>query len=307
MTEEQITNENNEAEISENNESTIKKHRSPNYPFIGLEAAIERAGALQKIAGVHPIRVTTAWETWEYKKGAGNQIVAALDAYGLIEVEGIADRRQIKLTTEARKILSNHSETPKLLKDSALKPDLHREIWEHFDGALPPNDRVVREYLEFDRNFNPNYVDKFIEQFRATLAFANVTESDKIDNEKVSVINKISEGGKSEMSQETEVIKRNLALPEGRIFKASIEVLANGTLDVIFAGSMNGTTVSLLKDIYDIKEKYEPKLQPQIQTKPNAVNIITTPPLLESGDEDSFDLYKLPVQKSIAESADDDS
>ncbi len=283
MTEEQITNENDEVEINESGEFTVKKHRSPNYPFIGLEAAIERASALQKIAGVHPVRVTTAWETWEYKKGSGNQIVAALDAYGLIEVEGIADRRQIKLTTEARKILSNHSDTPKLLKDAALKPDLHREIWEHFDSVLPPNDRVIREYLEFERNFNPNYVDKFIEQFRATLAFANVTESDKLDVVNEVEINSDGKGGSGVMVERIETPEKNLALPEGRIFKASIEVLANGALDVIFAGSMNGTTVSLLKDIYDIKEKYESKVEAKTQSLQNET-ITRNLPLLESGE-----------------------
>lgn len=287
MTEERITNENDEAEINESGEFTVKKHRSPNYPFIGLEAALERTSALQKVAGVHPIRVTTAWDTWEYKKGAGNQVVAALDAYKLISIEGgIADTRQIKLTLEARKILDYTSERGSLLKEAALSPLLHKEIWEYFNGDLPPNDKVIREYLVYQRNFNPSYVDKFIEQFRVTLAFANVTKSDKIDVVgECQINNDGNKGGSVEVVDETEIIRRNVALPEGRIFKASIEVLADGTLDVIFAGSMNSRTIALLKDIYDIKEKYEPKTEQQLIT-PSRVEISDSLPLLESGDRE---------------------
>ncbi len=285
MTEEQITNENEESETSENGESTIKKHRSPNYPYIGLEAAIERTSELQKEAGVHPIRVTTAWETWNYKKGSGNQIVAALDAYGLISVEsGIADTRQIKLTLEARKILDNISERGALLRTAALSPILHKEIWEYFNGDLPPKDSVIREYLVYQKNFNPAYVDKFIEQFRATLAFANVTKSDKVDIvEKAEINSDDGQVGGKEMIVAEEVRKVN-ELPAGKIFKASIEVSANGMLDVIFAGSMNGVTVSLLKDIYDIKERYERKsVQPEKIELPAASNVS----LLESGEQAS--------------------
>lgn len=271
MNEEQITDGNDEANTDESGESTIKKHRSPNYPYIGLEVAIERVSELQKVAGVHPLRVTTAWETWDYKKGAGNQIVAALDAYELISVEsGIAENRQIKLTLEARKILDNSSERDELLKAAVLSPLLHKEIWEYFNGDLPPNDKVISEYLKYQRNFNPAYVDKFIEQFRSSLAFANVTKSDKTQTNGVSESDSTQENigainaNKGGIMDSGNKMTQTIVLPTDKIFKASIEVCANGTLDVIFAGNMNGLTVSLLKDIYEIKERYEPKtLQPE--------------------------------------------
>lgn len=288
MTEEQA-NGNDEVETNECDESTIKKHRSPNYPNIGLEAAIERASELQKIAGVHPVRVTTAWETWGYKRGSGNQIVAALDAYGLISIEsGISDNRQIKLTMEARKILDNTSERSELLKTAALAPLLHKEIWDNFNGDLPPNDKVISEYLKYQRNFNPAYVDKFIEQFRATLAFANVTKSDKINS--VSNIETNNERTQENLGNDSkggnemdsgEKIRQAMTLPQGVIFRASIEVFANGALDVVFAGSMNAQTVTLLKEIYDIKEKNEAKML-QSNTAENAP--VRDIQLLESGE-----------------------
>lgn len=284
MTEEQEVITENE-EKSGSGDDTIKKHRSPNYPYIGLETALLRASDLQRVSGIHPVRVTTAWDTWDYKKGAGNQIVAALDAYGLIQVEsGVADNRLIKLTMDARKILDNTSERPELLKKSALSPVLHQEIWDYFKGDLPPANSVIREYLVYQRNFNPSYVDKFIEQFRECLAFANVTKSDKIDSAIATNDDRKQEdnfpendgkGGSSQVNKEGQQLSQTTTLPEGRIFKASIEVFENGKLDVVFAGSLNSVTVSLLKDIYDIKEKYEPKV---IETKKE-----TDLPLLENG------------------------
>ncbi len=161
-----------------------QKHRSPNYPYIGLEDALARTNELVRVAGISPIRITTAREVWSYKKGTGNQVVAALDAYKLVNVEGVAEDRMLKITTEARKILDSTSDSPELLKQSALAPTIHTEIWEHYQGVLPPDNRVLREYLVYTKGFNPAYVEKFIEQFRASLAFANVTESDKIAGKK---------------------------------------------------------------------------------------------------------------------------
>jgi hypothetical protein len=289
MTEDQKINESEEPESSENGDSTTKKHRSPNYPFIGLESALERARELQKVAGVHPVRVTTAWETWNYKKGGGNQVVAALDAYGLISIEsGIADSRQIKLTLEARKILDETSERGILLKTAALSPLLHKEIWEYFEGDLPPNDKVIREYLVYQRNFNPSYVDKFIEQFKETLVFAKVSKNDKINAVDGSNTNSeqastnLTDTNKLSSMDSGEQVRQAMALPAGRIFKASIEVFENGKLDVIFAGSMNRFTVGLLQDIYDIVEKHDPQVgEPQKEIS------VGNPPLLKSGEENT--------------------
>src|SRR5688572_19657974 len=83
------------------------KHRSPNYPAIGLEKAIERADEVKKAAGRNAMPVTVAHSTWGYKKGAGDQIVAALRAFGFVDVTGEGDKRQMKLTESAWRIIGN--------------------------------------------------------------------------------------------------------------------------------------------------------------------------------------------------------
>ena len=157
----------------------VPKRRSPNYPAIGLEKALERAQTLQAHARHHWMPVTVAHSLWNYK---GDQIVAALKSFGLLEVQGEKENRQVRVTNEARRILGGAPDRDALLKTAALKPDLHKEIWEKYE-ADPPADAIIREYLRWERNFNEDFVDSFIAQFRGTIAYAKLNLSDKIRNE----------------------------------------------------------------------------------------------------------------------------
>lgn len=161
-----------------------KRLRSPNYPAIGLEMALERAQTIQAQAGNHFIPVTVAHTLWDYKKGVGDQTVAALKAFGLVEVQGEKEKRQIRLTDGARRMLGNAPDRSQLLKAAALKPDLHKDLWEKYAGGLPA-DLIIRNYLLWERSprFNEDSVDGFISQFRSTIAFANLSISDKLREE----------------------------------------------------------------------------------------------------------------------------
>jgi hypothetical protein len=173
---------------------TVKKskHRSPNYPAIGLEKALERAQAIKEQAGKHPMPVGVAHKAWGYRTGAGDQQVAALKSYGLIEVLGAKDKRQLQLTDAAWRILGNAPDRAELLKSAALNPDIHKQVWEKYGGELPA-DSIIREYLIWERKFNDAFVDSFIAQLRGTIAYANLGLSDKVAAEPIVVQEK---GGK---------------------------------------------------------------------------------------------------------------
>jgi DNA-binding MarR family transcriptional regulator len=188
MTEEQIPS-------GTHNKPKIPRLRSPNYPVVGLEDALIRAEGLNEIGRGHYVPITTARETWQYQKAAGDRLVAALRAYGLIEVTGDGgDKRQIRASESGKKILENHSTRAQLLKEAALKPELHRELWEKYQGNLP-TDVVIREFLQWDKKFNKGNIDKFIKQFRESIAFANLTEADKINSGENETVDK--SGGQS--------------------------------------------------------------------------------------------------------------
>jgi len=170
--------------INEGSAVTAKKsrQRSPNYPAIGLEKALERAQTIKDQAGRHAMPIGVAYGAWNYKTAAGDQTVAALRAFGLIEVEGVKDKRQLKLTEAAWRILGNAPDRPELLKVAALRPEIHKRIWEKYEGAAV-SDAILGDYLKWDLGFNATFVDSFITQFRATIAFANVNSSDTVAGE----------------------------------------------------------------------------------------------------------------------------
>lgn len=163
--------------------------RSPNYPAIGLEKSIERSAIIYEQAKSHLIPLQAAFQIWGYKEAAGSQTVAALKSFGLIETAGEKESRKLRITEIGQMIIRNHPDRASLLKELALKPDIHKEIWEKYQGDLPV-DSVIKNYLLFDRKFNEESVDSFIAQFRNTLLFANVVLSDKIPDKQEPLFDK---------------------------------------------------------------------------------------------------------------------
>ncbi len=246
----------------------MKKHRSPNYPYTGLEDALEKTRLIQNEGRNFFVPFTVAKDAWGYKSdGTAHSVVASLKAYGLIEVQGEKERKEIKVSESGRKILDDHSDRNVLLKEAALKPSLHNELWNKYDGSLPPSNKMLAEYLKYERDFNPTAVDSFIDQFRATIVFAKLTSSDKIedDKEEKSLVN-IEEvkGGISNQMQtikQAEITSQNSQLLSGQIGKLGIEFYESGRIEIAFTGSMNNLTLPILNEIYKLKEKYEPKEQ----------------------------------------------
>lgn len=164
------------------NQKGKAKHRSPNYPVIGLRKAVERATELNAQFHRHLVPIGVAHEHWGYKanSGVGNQVVSALRAFGLIDVQGEGEKRQIRLSDAGFKIVENHKDRADLLKSAAMGPTLYAEIWKAYgQDGLPPDD-VLRHYLKFDRNFNPDAIETVIGQFRDSIAFSNLSASDTI-------------------------------------------------------------------------------------------------------------------------------
>ena len=135
--------------------------------------------------------------------------LAALLKFGLLIDEGSGADRKAKLTDLALGILLDEREDSQerqaLIRQAALLPTIHADLWETYSANLP-SDATLRLYLTKDRGFNPSALDDFIRQFRQTIAFAKLTEDDKLaDN-----------GSKVEE-------KRELPPPSPTIFGALLE------------------------------------------------------------------------------------
>jgi hypothetical protein len=166
------------------------KDRSPNYPMIDLGKALEKAEIIHGIYKMHEMPIGMAHERLGYKphSGIGNQCVAALRAYGLLNVIGQGEQRKVSISTDGDRIIRKAPNRDQLLKEAALRPAINGEIWEHFSstGGIPTDD-LLRHYLVWDRpdpKFNEKSVDGFIADFRATLALAKMEGGGIIGDEK---------------------------------------------------------------------------------------------------------------------------
>jgi hypothetical protein len=159
-----------------------KKSRSPRYPGIPLDVAIQRAHALYEHEHKNWAPIASVQEHWGFKPDTGpsNGAVAALRQFGLLETDGLGERRRARLTALALEIILAESSPRKFVRQAALAPEIHRDLWERFGGHLP-SDATLRRELVIERNFTQNGAQEFISQFRKTIAFAHLGDDDSDD------------------------------------------------------------------------------------------------------------------------------
>lgn len=167
-----------------------RRTRSPAYPFINLETAIVRAKEFFDKEQRNAANVSVAVSDWGFKDASSNgaQTIAALSSFGLLQGEGIGDKRTVRLTPNALRILldtrPDSDERAKLIKEAALAPRIHQQLWEKWGNNLP-SDAQLRHtlLLEWPTPFNENAVDGFIVEYNDTISFAKLAESDKVISE----------------------------------------------------------------------------------------------------------------------------
>ena len=119
---------------------------------------------------------------WGYalKSGPGLTALAALKKFGLLEDEGTRGNQQLRLSELAWRILLDEEGSETWLvcvREAALKPVIHRKLWDEY-GADLPSDQNLRRKLLFEEKFSERAVDEFIDQFKRTILFAKLAEAD---------------------------------------------------------------------------------------------------------------------------------
>src|SRR5687767_8553411 len=110
--------------------------RSPGYPAIDLQEAIQKADKMYDEEKRSPTSPDVLAEHWGYRttSSGAKLAVAALKKYGLIEAVGGKKSGQVKLSDLAFKILlDKREESPErtaAIKKAALNPNIHRELWD---------------------------------------------------------------------------------------------------------------------------------------------------------------------------------
>jgi hypothetical protein len=148
-------------------------------PGIGLEAALEKARILYEHEGRHAAPFEAIVAHWGYtaKSGAGQVALAALRKFGLLIYEG----KSARLSDLAFQILWDEEDSEArrtAIKQAALNPTIHRELWDQYGASLPSDTTLKLELRR--RGFAESAIPEFLDQFRSTLAFAQLTEADRV-------------------------------------------------------------------------------------------------------------------------------
>ena len=165
-----------------------KKGRSPSYPGIDLQEALSRARTLYSIERRNLIPVMTALGHWNYKSasGPGAVVLAALKKFGLLDDEGTGQKRHVKLTPLALKIIQDEREVSperdSAIRQAALTPTIHKQLWDEYRGDLP-SDANLRFKLVHERAFTESGAAEFIPEFRRTITFAQLGERDSLSED----------------------------------------------------------------------------------------------------------------------------
>ena len=165
----------------------ITKMRSPSYPIIGLDRAIEYAQMLYSHAKRYEASRATVADAWRMSSTSGSFLTytAALKQFGLMTSSGIKDQQKYILTEDAERIILDATNSPQkrdAIHQVALAPKIYRELWKRFgvdsvNGGV--EDGALQNYLVLDRpgsHFTQDGARAVIKHYKSTMAFANLQE-----------------------------------------------------------------------------------------------------------------------------------
>lgn len=158
--------------------------RSPSYPYVDLESAIGLVRKVNEENRGHPTSREVAFEHMgmSAKSGPGRRTLAALKAFGLVEVKG----DMMHLTPLAHQIIDDERpvspERDQAIRTAAMNPPIHESLWAKYEASLP-SDAQLRHHLVWNEGFNKASVGDFIDEYKRTLDFAKIGGSGKVHEE----------------------------------------------------------------------------------------------------------------------------
>lgn len=159
--------------------------RSPKYPFISLDKALERSRQLYQAEGRNKAPVAVAVKAWGYSptSSGGQQTIGALIGYGLLLDEGSGDSRSLKLTELALRILLDNRPDSKerdgYIREAALKPKIFLDLYARWkDSGLPSQANMVHTLI-WDYKFPDEEAARtFVKVFSQTANFSGIFSQD---------------------------------------------------------------------------------------------------------------------------------
>lgn len=162
--------------------------RSPSYPCVSLPVALDKVGTMYAFTHKTPVMVSTMLPQWGFESGksaGGMKVVAALKSFGLISDSGQKEQRKIVITDTAFRIINledGSMDWSELIKECALKPDIYNYMWGYY-GVELPHFEAIKSHLVVDKKFNASAVRGFLDDYKKTIEYAELTKNDTVDSE----------------------------------------------------------------------------------------------------------------------------
>ncbi len=183
-------NEDKASTASPGQEAGDEQRRIGGFPTLSLQKSIAMMQKVWDKEKRNPAPATTILEHWEYatKSSGGFQALATLKRFGLLEEVPGATTRSLKVSPMALELLKAENTDPaayrKQLQFLALLPDWFAEIWKKYGRELP-SDKTLEAFLVFDRHLTEESAKLFIKVYKETISFAKLTESDTVEETKL--------------------------------------------------------------------------------------------------------------------------
>ncbi len=150
----------------------MARTRSPNYPYIGLPAALERVRKIYEKDHRNRMSREVVANHLGYGglNGVSLSVISALGKYGLLEsVDG-----DLQVSEDAVTILvdaPDSAERSQAIRRAALRPDLFAELFKHFGGQMPSEPNLLAHLQR--HGFTANAAAQAARSFRETLTLVS--------------------------------------------------------------------------------------------------------------------------------------
>lgn len=150
--------------------SSPSKTRSPNYPSISLDEAIQRLKPIYEKQQRYPASREVLAKLMGYKglNGASATVVSALSKYRLLEGHG----DNLRVSELGQDLVLHRKGDPEYtdaLRTAAFMPAFFQELRDQYPTGLP-HDHSLRASLT-KRGFNPKAIDGAVRAYRDTIEF----------------------------------------------------------------------------------------------------------------------------------------
>jgi hypothetical protein len=161
-----------------------KRHRSPGYPTVNLQEALDRTRKFYELDGRAGANPETAAKHIGFSTAHGQalSVLSALKKFGLLEDKA----GRVVPTQTALELLNLPEEDPRrpeALRKAALAPTIYRKLISMYKDTGLPSDETLRGELVAYEGFNPNAAGDFLKNFKATLEFAGISDLTVIESE----------------------------------------------------------------------------------------------------------------------------